>query len=161
RYLGVRFPGNRFPTELADLIHARTGGNPLFMVNAVDYLVAEGLIATQRERWELVVEIENVELGVPDSIRQMIDKQVDHLDVAHQRIPAAAGVAGAEFSPLAVASDGDEDGGALEARRDELARRGRFLQDCGLHGPQNGEVAGRFGFIPALYQTVLYERGPA
>src|SRR5262249_21945193 len=73
RYLGVRVPGNRFPAELDDLIHARTGGNPLFMVNAVDCLVAEALIATQKERWELVVEIENVELGVPDSIRQMID----------------------------------------------------------------------------------------
>ena len=44
KYLSVRFPTNRFPAELAGLIHERTEGNPLFMVNAVDYLVAEGLI---------------------------------------------------------------------------------------------------------------------
>jgi ABC-type nitrate/sulfonate/bicarbonate transport system substrate-binding protein len=37
-YLLVRFPNNRFPEELAALIHERTEGNPLFMVNAVDYL---------------------------------------------------------------------------------------------------------------------------
>src|SRR5215813_12468676 len=34
-YLDVRFPKNRFPTELAALIHKRTEGSPLFMVNAV------------------------------------------------------------------------------------------------------------------------------
>src|SRR5262245_52587697 len=44
KYLAVRFPGNRFPLELAALIHDRTDGNPLFMVNTVDYLVAESLI---------------------------------------------------------------------------------------------------------------------
>ena len=42
RYLSVRFPVNRFPEELAALIHQRTEGSPLFMVNALDYLVAEG-----------------------------------------------------------------------------------------------------------------------
>ena len=41
KYLSVRFPSNRFPARLAKLIHARTEGNPLFMVNAVDYLVAD------------------------------------------------------------------------------------------------------------------------
>jgi len=33
QYLGVRFPANRFPTELTALIHERTEGHPLFMVN--------------------------------------------------------------------------------------------------------------------------------
>ena len=80
KYLSVRFPANRFPAELAGLIHERTEGNPLFMVNAVDYLVAEGLIGEHERSWELVVEIEKVEVGVPDSIKQMIEKQVDHLD---------------------------------------------------------------------------------
>ena len=45
----LRFPANRFPAELAGLIHERTEGNPLFMVNAVDYLVAEGLIGEAEE----------------------------------------------------------------------------------------------------------------
>ena len=69
-----------FPQSCAGLIHERTEGNPLFMVNAVDYLVAEGLIGERDGSWELVVDIENVEVGVPDSIKQMIEKQVDHLD---------------------------------------------------------------------------------
>ncbi len=38
------FPPNRFPAEVAALIHERTEGNPLFMVNTIDYLVTERLI---------------------------------------------------------------------------------------------------------------------
>src|SRR5262249_46232421 len=41
KYLSIRFPANRFPAELAGLIQERTDGNPLFMVNTVDYLMAE------------------------------------------------------------------------------------------------------------------------
>ena len=42
KYLSVIFPSNRFPKELAGLIHERTEGNPLFMVNAVEYLLNQG-----------------------------------------------------------------------------------------------------------------------
>src|SRR5262245_65703763 len=84
-YLSIRFPGHRFPAGLARLIHERTEGNPLFMVNAVDFLLAEGLIVEQEKRWELVVEIEKVEVGVPDGVKQMIERQLDHLDAEKRR----------------------------------------------------------------------------
>ncbi len=158
KYLSVRFPTNRFPAELAGLIHERTEGNPLFMVNAVDYLLAEGLIGEYEESWELAVEIENVEVGVPDSIKQMIEKQVDHLDANEQRTLEAASVAGAEFSALAVVAGLGEDRARVEAQCDELARRHQFIQDCGIQELPNGEAATRYGFIHALYRNVLYER---
>ncbi|HEY0320583.1 MAG TPA: AAA family ATPase [Pyrinomonadaceae bacterium] len=157
-YLSVRFPGNRFPAELAGLIHERTEGNPLFMVNAVDYLVAEGLIGEREGSWELAVEIERVEVGVPDSIKQMIEKQVDHLDASEQRTLEAASVAGAEFSTLMVSAGLVEDRATVEARCDELARQHQFIQDCGVQVLPNGEAVSRYGFIHALYRSVLYER---
>jgi predicted ATPase/DNA-binding winged helix-turn-helix (wHTH) protein len=158
RYLSVRFPDNRFPPELAGLIHGRTEGNPLFMVNTVDYLVAEGLIGKHEESWELVVEIEKVEVGVPDSIKQMIEKQIDHLDANQQRTLEAASVAGAEFSTLALMAGLGEDRAPVETRCDELARQHQFIQDCGVQELPNGEAVARYGFIHALYQNVLYER---
>ena len=103
-------------------------------------------------------EIENVEVGVPDSIKQMIEKQVDHLDADEQRTLEAASVAGAEFSTLAVAAGLEEDRSAVEARCDELARQRQFIQDCGVQELPNGEAVDRYGFIHALYQNVLYER---
>ena len=160
RYLAVRFPGNRFPADLARLIHERTEGNPLFMVNAVDYLVAEGMISVSEESWRLVVKNENVEVKVPDSIKQMIEKQIDHLDANQQRMLEAASAAGAEFSTLAVVAALREDRESVDARCDELARQRHFIQDCGVHIQPNGEAVTRFGFIHALYQNVLYERVP-
>jgi predicted ATPase/DNA-binding winged helix-turn-helix (wHTH) protein len=158
QYLSVRFPTHRFPTELAGLIHERTEGNPLFMVNAVDSLVAEELIGKQEESWELLVEIEKVEVGVPDSIKQMIEKQIDHLDAEEQRTLEAASVAGAEFSALAVAAALGEDRAFVEAQCEELARRRQLIQDCGVQELPNREAVTRYGFIHALYQNVLYER---
>ncbi len=158
KYLSVRFPANRFPAELARLIHERTEGNPLFMVNAVDYLVTEGSIDKYEESWELVVEIEKVEVGVPDSIKQIIAKQLEHLDADEQRTLEAASVAGAEFSTLAVVAGMGEDRATVEARCAELARQHQFIQDCGVHELPNGEAVTRYGFIHALYRNVLYER---
>jgi DNA-binding winged helix-turn-helix (wHTH) protein/predicted ATPase len=158
RYLSVRFPENRFPEELPGLIHERTEGSPLFMVNAVDYLVAESLIKDRDDCWELVVEIEKIQVGVPDSIKQLIEKQIDHLHADDQRTLETASVAGAEFSSLAVAAGLEHDQKLLEARCDELARRCQFIQDLGVQDLSNGQTATRYGFIHALYQNVLYDR---
>ena len=149
KYLGVRFAKNRLPTELAALIHKRTEGSPLFMVNVVDYLVAERLVTERETGWELVVEIGKVEVGVPDSIRPMIEKQIDHLEAEEQRTLEAASVAGAEFSTPALAAGMETDQIIVETQCDRLARRRQFIQDCGVH---------RYGFIHALYQNVLYDR---
>src|SRR5262249_14697628 len=59
-YLSRRFPSNQFPAKLARLIHERTEGNPLFMVNLIDYFVADGLIREHDESWKLVAEIEKL-----------------------------------------------------------------------------------------------------
>jgi predicted ATPase/DNA-binding winged helix-turn-helix (wHTH) protein len=158
KYLSARFPVNRFPAKLSGLIHERTEGNPLFMVNAVDYLVAAGLIVEYEESWELVVEIEKVEVRVPDSIKHMIERQFDRLAANEQSTLEVASVAGAEFSTLAVAVGLGEDRSQVEARCDELASQHQFIQDCGVHVLPNGEAVSRYGFIHALYQNVLYER---
>lgn len=158
KYLSVVFPSNRFPNELAGLIHERTEGNPLFMVNAVEYLLTERLIVKHETTWELVVEIEKVEVGVPDSIKQMIEKQIDKLSAEDVRTLEAASLTGAEFSTLAVVAALEEDCAIVEARCDRLARQRQFLHDCGVQILPNGETVGRYGFIHALYQNVLYDR---
>ena len=159
-YLTVRFPGHKFPAGLAELIHNRTDGNPLFMVNTVDYLWETGLIVQRAGRWNLSVDIGKVEVGVPDNIRHMIERQIEHLEIDKQRTLEAASVAGVEFSTLALAAGLEEDPFVVEERCLELARQRQYIQDCGIHELPNGDVTTRYGFIHALYQNVLYERLP-
>jgi predicted ATPase len=158
KYLSIRFAGNRFPSKFGALIHDRTEGNPLFMVNAIDYLVADGLIVGDGDRWELAVGIEKVEVGVPESIKQMIEKQYDRLGAKQQPILEAASVAGSEFSALVVAVALGEDQAAVEASCEEMAGHRQFIQHSGDQTLPNGETVSRYGFIHALYESVLYER---
>jgi predicted ATPase len=110
--------------------------------------------------WDLSVDSDKIELGVPDNIRQMIERQVELLDPDKQRTLEAASVAGLEFSTLALAAGLEEDPLDVEERCVELARQRQYIQDCGIHELPNGEVTTRYGFVHALYQNVLYERLP-
>lgn len=158
QYLGVRFPANDFPAELAALIHERTEGNPLFMVNTVDHLITERLIESHEDGWRLTAPIDTVKVGVPESIRQLIETQVDRLDAPDQRILEAASVAGAEFAAAAVSAALDGDLGDVEVRCEDLSRRHQFISECGAQVLPNGQAVGRFGFVHAVYRHVLYER---
>ncbi|MGH9839341.1 MAG: AAA family ATPase [Blastocatellia bacterium] len=161
-YFAARFPQNDFPAELPRLIHERTEGNPLFMVNAVDYLQAAGMIARTDACWRLQAEFAALQLDVPESIRQMIEKQIGHLGPEEQRLLEAASVAGTEFPAAMVAlilkKDGEKDAVEVEEMCESLARRGQFLQTLGLSEWPDGTVTARYGFIHALYQNVLHDR---
>jgi predicted ATPase/DNA-binding winged helix-turn-helix (wHTH) protein len=157
-YLALRFPANRFPARLASVILDRTDGNPLFMVNAVDYLVAKGLVIESEMSWTLAQEVDKFEVGVPDSIKQMIERQIEDLDPELQRILEIASVAGSEFSSLAVVAGAGDDRASVEALCERLARQHQLIQDCGLNELPNGEVVTRYGFVHSLYQNVLYKR---
>ena len=159
-YLSVRFSGNQFPAELARLIHERTEGNPLFMVNVVDYLLAEGLITDTGERWELNARLADLEMGVPENIRQMITKQITRLSIEDQQVLEAASISGMSFSALAIASALGQDVVEVEARCEELARRKCFLVERGEGEFPDGTVSARYGFIHALYVNTLYDRIP-
>jgi len=128
------------------------------MVNATEYLEEERLIVKEGQSWKLTAEIKNVDLGVPDSIRQMVENQLDHLDAVQQHTLEAASVAGAEFLTAAIAAALQEDEIAVEARCDELARHRHLIRDYGAHVLPGGETVNRYGFIHALYRNVLYDR---
>ncbi|MCI0388941.1 MAG: AAA family ATPase [Acidobacteria bacterium] len=157
-YLTARFPQNEFPHELSRLIHERTEGNPLFMVNVVDYLHSAGLIARTDKCWRLQAEMPELQLGVPETIRQMIEKQVGHLSQEEQRLLETASVVGAEFPSAMVALIVGRNAVEIEEMCESLARRRQFLQSSGLSEWPDGTVTTRYGFIHALYQNTLYDR---
>ncbi len=157
-YLAARFPQNCFPDDLAHLIHRRTDGNPLFMINVVDYLLAQGLIIKNDGRWWLKAKLREIEVGVPESIRQMIERQIDRLSGEEQRLLEAASVAGAVFSSADVAAALAEDVVQIEEHCERLTRHGQFLNTVLIDQRQAGTAAASFGFIHALYQNVFYQR---
>jgi len=85
-FLEARFPGHRFPETLARLIHRRTEGNSLFMVAAVDFLVSRRTIVAVDGGWELRLAPTETEIGTPDTLRSMLDEQIDRLSSLNLRL---------------------------------------------------------------------------
>src|SRR5262245_61017478 len=76
-YLGRRFPGNGFPSELAPVLHRNTDGNPLFLVNAIDYLIGQGLLREAGGQWGLSGPVDALRVGQPDTLWQLVDVQLE------------------------------------------------------------------------------------
>jgi DNA-binding winged helix-turn-helix (wHTH) protein/predicted ATPase len=154
-YLARRFADNRFPDELAVVLHRHTDGSPLFLVNTVDDLVARAQVHEVDGVWELEGAADDVALGAPETLWQVVQNQVERLTADEQAVLAVASVAGAEFS-AALASPATTHPHDGESRCDALARRGQFLRAVGVSEWPDGTVAGRYAFIHAFYQSVLY-----
>ena len=161
-YLTLRFspkmPEAVSLQALARLVHQRTEGNPLFMVNVTDFLVAQGLLVEKEDRWELRSDLEDLSRGIPPIIRQMIEKQFERLSAEEQRLLEAASVAGVEFSALEVAAGLGETVEGVERQCTALARCELFVRERGESVWPDGTVAGHYEFLHTLYQQVLYER---
>ena len=158
-YLSRRFPQHQFPSELALVLHRNTGGNPLFVVNTIDDLITRGQMRDVDGKWGLSVPVKDVTADAPETLWQMVDRQVERLRPDERAMLAVASVAGAEFSAAVAAADAI-DTREGERRCDALARRGQFLRATGVAEWPDGTVAGRYAFIHALYQQVLYARVP-
>ena len=160
-YLARRFWGTAVPAGLARLIHERTDGNPLFMVNLIDSWVAAGLLSEDDGQWTLRTGLDTLASGVPDSLRALIAQQLTRLGPEDQEVLEVASVGGMQFSTAAVAAAVTDTEEQVETRCAVLARRGQFVLDSGLVEWADGTVATEFTFIHHLYRQVLYERVPA
>ena len=159
-YLAARFPDSAVSRELAHVLHRRTEGNPLFMVSAIDDLIARGVLARREGRWDLRAALGDVELDVPESLRHMIDRQVSRLTLEEQRILAAASAAGMEFSVASVAAAIDRPVDEVDEWCSGLARQHLFLRALGPREWPDRTMTARFAFNHALHRQTLYQGLP-
>jgi DNA-binding winged helix-turn-helix (wHTH) protein/tetratricopeptide (TPR) repeat protein len=160
-YLAQRFPAHGFPPALAAFIHRRTEGNPLFMLNVVDYLMAQGAIVADQGRWALRSGLDALDRGVPESLRQMIERQIEGYGPEEQDVLEAASTAGHEFTSAVVAAALDADVIEIETRLRHLARRRQLVCEQGVAEWPDGTLSASYAFAHALYENVLYHRQSA
>ena len=164
-YLARRFPSRDDSrgqiSLLAEAVHQRTEGSPLFMVGVLDDLVDQGVLAQFDGRWVVRDHASTAELGIPGDLERLIDRQLDRLDKDQVRLLEVASVVGAEFSSAAVAAAAGEAEGDAETMCSVLARTQQLIHARGPEEWPDGTVATRFGFHHALYREALYARVPA
>ncbi len=161
QYLAERFPGQYLPSRLRRTIYRRTEGNPLFMVNLVQYLIDQKVIAQEHGAWSFCVECSEVEKGIPSTIKELIEKQVERLSGDERAVLEAASSTGMDFSTVAVAAGLDKPTEWVERQCEELARRHQFLSPAWLDELPGGIVTPRHRFNHVLYREVPYSLIPA
>jgi predicted ATPase len=164
-YLAAQFGtepiGGSKPTALAETIYARTEGNPLFVLNVANDLVARGVLIERNGRWSLAGRLEDIAATIPDDLRHLIELQLERQSGREWEILEVASAAGEEFSAATVAAALGQPTETVETCCTDIARHGLFLRNAGNESWPDGTHASRYAFRHALYRATLYERLPA
>ncbi|HEV2271521.1 MAG TPA: hypothetical protein VGR92_18890 [Steroidobacteraceae bacterium] len=164
-YLAAHFAaeptGDSGPTALAKAIYARTEGNPLFMINVANDLVARRVLVERNGKWSLAGRLEDIAATIPEDLRRLIELQLERLSASDRELLEAASAAGEEFSAATVAAALRRHTENIEVGCSELARRRLFLQSIDHATWPDGTIASCYAFRHALYRATLYERLPA
>jgi len=157
-YLAAVSGGTNLPEGLAGLVYRQTEGNPLFMRAVLEHLTQQGLLAREAEGWSLRVPLEDIALGVPESLRQMIDAQLERLAPKEQRALEVASINGAVFTAGVSAAAADLEAHDFEDMCETLARRQHLVRAAGAQQFPDGSISQRYAFVHALYREVCYWR---
>lgn len=97
-------------------------------------------------------------MGIPDSVQQLIRRQLERLPEDEQRLLEAASGAGPEFAVVAVAAALQRELDSVEDACEQLAWQGLFLEESGVAEWADGTVCGQYRFRHVIYRQVIYER---
>jgi AAA ATPase domain/Adenylate and Guanylate cyclase catalytic domain len=133
---------------LAREIARETAGNPFFAGELLRHLTESGAIVQQDDgRWHLVGDV--ADLGLPQSVREVVGRRVERLGSDARTALSAAAVIGRDFDlGLLVAVVELPEARLLDLLDEAVAAS--LLQE-------SGERAGRFTFTHALVEHTLYE----
>jgi predicted ATPase len=160
-YMTQRFGEGRLVAELIPVLYARTQGNPLFLITMVEDLVQRGVLRKGPSGWEGPAALDTATVGVPETLRHLIEQQFERLELAEQALIEAASVAGVDFAAAALAASVGLPAEDVDLRCGTFARQGQFVHSQGTATWPDGTVTGRYRFRHALYQEVVYARLPA
>ncbi len=155
-YLTLKYSEQAFPEDLSELIHGQTEGSPLFMADLVHYLEDRGIIAETEGRWVLSQSMDETQIELPESVRGMIQRKIDHLAESDRRLLMAAGIQGYEFDSAVVSQVLATDAAEVEERLQDLDRDYGFVRLIDEQEFPDRTLTVRYRFVHVLYQNVLY-----
>ena len=159
-YLNGEFPASQLERDLSGLIHESSDGNPLFMVALLERLLRQGRIAREGNEWVLTVPLGQIDPGVPETLQQMLEMQLEHLSASEQHLLRSASVSGRRFLAWAVAAMTETGEVPVEQACEGLCARQQFIRSAGTQRLPAGAMSAQYEFKHSLYREVLYSRLP-
>jgi class 3 adenylate cyclase/tetratricopeptide (TPR) repeat protein len=137
------------PSAVAAIV-SRAEGMPLYAVETVRSLLAEGKIERDGDVYRPVGDLSS--LTVPESLRSLIASRLDALDAADRTLLQDAAVLGQVFDVPTLATITGEPAAALEERLHDMARRELVELETDPRSPERGQ----YKFVQALIREVAY-----
>ena len=88
--------GSEFPEPIADVLHARAGGNPFFLEEICHALLEDGTLRVENGKVVLTGPIDS--LLLPDTVQAIIHTRLERLERDSRELVRVASVIGREFS---------------------------------------------------------------
>ena len=149
-------PGRGAALErLAGRVQHHTGGNPLFMGTVLDQLVERGAVTQGADGWETIDAVEDADLGIPDSIRPVIERQIARLSAIERQVLEAASVVGDTFGLAVVADAAELDEDVAESTLRQAAS-GRFVRTSAGASGDDDRRSPHLEFVHTLFRAGLY-----
>lgn len=138
------------PASARDAIVERADGVPLYAVETVRMLLAQGTLVLEGGVYRPARPIDTI--AVPDTLTALISARLDELDGTDRVLVADAAVLGQSFTIAGLAAISGIDDAALEPRLRGLVRRELLVQQADPRSPERGQYA----FVQALIREVAY-----
>jgi class 3 adenylate cyclase/tetratricopeptide (TPR) repeat protein len=137
----------RLPEGLGQLIHERTGGNPLFIEEVCNSMIEEDLVVVKAGQAVLTQTLEN--LALPDTVQAIIRTRLDKLDSNAKEALSLASVIGRVFAQRVLEriylAQAELSESLEELKTLEVIQQIRILPEA------------QYTFKHVLTQTVVYE----
>ena len=136
--------GRTPPTHYAHALHRETEGNPFFIEEVLRHLIEVG--AVDETAWRRLASF--TELGIPDGVREAIERRLATLSPAARRIVTMAAAIGRSFSIRVLAALAELPEDRLLEALEEAAKHRIIEEEAG--------APGRYAFAHALIRETLY-----
>jgi len=134
-------------------------GNPLFLVHLLQHLEASGHIVERNGEWILDLALPGRAV-VSNTLRTLVEEQVDRLEPGNQRLLETASVVGQIFPAALVAYAAGKDVSLLERSFEDLCRRSHLVSRGGDSRWPDGTESTSYAFVHEFCRQVVYERLP-
>lgn len=158
RYVGLEFPENSFPREFTNVIHSKTEGNALFMVDLLRYLFDRNVIvrSDSDKGWCLAQSLPDLSRDLPQSVRSMIERKIEQVSPQEHEVLVAAAVEGYDFDSATAARAIEADALEVEELLERLDHIHAFVKRTAEEELPDGTLTVRYRFVHVLYQNALY-----
>jgi predicted ATPase len=153
----LRNAGCDFPADFVERLHRKSGGNPLFVQEYINFLTDEesGLVK-ERTDGVFVLSQGEAEIEIPDSVQKAIEQRLNILEEELMRMLESASVQGERFAVKVVVA-------LLKTPELDAQAQFRLLDDVHqlireLEAQRRiVKVGGEYQFVHGLVQQVLYQ----